>query len=212
MSTEKKRDPIYRTPVGILHFPYLQVPRGFKGDTDKLYYDTQLILEGAAAAEFAAQVDGLMQEAQEKFPGSPADKAPIAPVLDKEKNVVQGKTAFKFRVPSMSKNRKTGDEWNRKPALVDANGELVEDLMENKVRIGPGTKAKIAFVAYIRQNRGAAGVTLQPVGVQVLDLVPLGGRSLEQMGFGKESGSFTGSGSQGGGTSDGEDSGDDIPF
>jgi hypothetical protein len=199
--TKKKKDPIFRTPAGVLNYPFLQEPRGFKGDTDKMYYDTQLILEGAAAAEFAAIVDGFMKAAEKQFPGSPKDRPPIGPVSDRDRNVIQGKTAFKFRVPATSKNKKTGDVWDRKPMIVNAQGELDRALMDGSTKIGPGTKAKIAFTAYLRLNRGAAGVTLQPVGVQVLDLVTYGGRRVEDLGFGNESGS-------GGGD---EDDGD-IPF
>jgi hypothetical protein len=212
MSEKKKKEEVHVSPPGILHFPYLQKPRGYKGDEDKLAYDTQLILEGAAAAEFAAFVDSKMREAEELHPGCPVDRPPITPVLDGEKNVVQGKTAFKFRVSAFSKNRKTGEIWNRKPAIVDANGELCQPLMDNETRIGPGTKAKIAFTAYLRKNRGAAGVTLQPVGVQVIELVELGGRRVEDLGFGKVEGGFVANTQAGGGGDDASQDGDDIPF
>jgi hypothetical protein len=181
----RKEEPCV-TPIGTLQWPYLQTPRGFKGDKANLYYDTQLILEGAAAAEFAAQVDEFMSEAEGKFPGCPKDNPPIAPVLDEDRKVVKGKTAFKFRVPSESKTKKD-EVWDRKPIIVDSLGEISDSLMGAEVRIGPGTKARISFIPYLRKNRGAAGVTMQPIGVQVLELIELR-RSTKSLGFGAEKG------------------------
>jgi hypothetical protein len=209
MPSDKKNEE-YVTPIGTLNYPYLQVPRGYKGDTTKLSYDTQLILEGAAAAEFHALLDDLMQKAEQEFPGIPTDATPIAPVIDADKNVVEGKTAFKFRVPATSETK--NGVWDRKPVIVDANGDISEALMNNEVRIGPGTKARISFMAYLRKNRGAAGVTLQPVGVQVVELNKLQ-RSTESLGFGKVEGKFKGS-EDGSGKTDGDEPAPkgDIPF
>ena len=144
-------------------YPHLQSPREYKND-GKFSYDTLLRLRGADAVAFKAVIDGFMEEARKELNigiGLP----PYKDAVDKETGqVLEGVLDFKFRVRA-SIPTKDGP-WDRKPAIFDAANAKVPD----SERVGGGSKARIAFMPYLRPYQGAAGVTLQPEQVQVLDL------------------------------------------
>jgi len=205
--TDKAKFETYVTPTGTLNWCYLQEPRSYKGGPE--YYDTELIVEGPGAAQLSSFILEEMQGALQDFPGTNPDKPPMARTTNANGEEIPGSVTFKFRVAASTKTRK-GKVWDRKPKIVDAEGNPSTELMENAVRIGPGTKARLAYQVYRRNRQGLAGVTLQPVAVQVIELVPLGGGNDFQFG------SFGGGGYVASDASDAEGEGnssnDELPF
>lgn len=63
------------------------------------------------------------------------------------------------------KNRKTNEIWDRKPKIVDAKGA------PTKAMIGKGSTIRIGCELYAWDSNGKKGVSLQPVIVQVIELV-----------------------------------------
>lgn len=71
-----------------------------------------------------------------------------------------------FNVKAVNrKNRKTGEIWDRKPKIVDAKGA------PTTAKIGKGSTIRIGCELYAWDSNGKKGVSLQPVIVQVIELV-----------------------------------------
>lgn len=91
-----------------------------------------------------------------------------------------GKVVFKARV----KNRKKRDGtiWDRRPVLFDAGLK--------KIDVNPygGSKYIVSVDVYEWDAGGKKGVSLQPVGVQVLELVSGNGPDASSMGFAAQEG------------------------
>jgi hypothetical protein len=160
---DKKEQPILVTPFGTLVFANLTKPRDYKGNGD-FAYDTGFLLDGAQADEFIAQIDAWMKDSQAESKLRPNDP-PYTEHTDKEKNVVPGVTKFKFKLRAETK-LKNGDVWKRKPKLVDADAKPIE----GPIRIGNGTRARIKYQPYFSTGGNRAGVVLQPLLVQIVDL------------------------------------------
>lgn len=174
------------TPIGTLVFPALNEPRDYKGN-QQFSYDTGLVLEGEDAEELAAFIDELGEEAKRIH-----KKPKVNPVVpyevhtDKDGEEIPGQTKFKFKVAAVTKTKK-GD-WDRKPAFFDATGTPIEP----EPQIGGGTRARIGFQTYLWKNPTQVGVKLQPIAVQVVELVEGGGhrKTASDLGFTPVEGGF----------------------
>jgi hypothetical protein len=175
----------YVSPVGTLAWPYFLTPTAFEGGEE--HYKCDLVLDEQEAAEFAALVDGLHEECCNTNAATTKKKAapPYKPALDKDKNEIPGKVAFRFKVKAVIDTKK--GPWDRQPKVFDAQGTPLTG-----IDVGGGTKARIAFTVYSWATAGlGCGVTLQPVAVQVIDLVEKRhGKSAEGYGFGNVEGGF----------------------
>jgi hypothetical protein len=178
---------VHVSPIGRLVYPFLQTPRAYKrgGQDGAPAYDCKLVLDGAAAAQFASQIDDWMQAAVQQFPGLPADATPYSMTIDEAGQPVPGSITVKFRVVAETK-KKDGTIWDRKPAIVDANGDPIGDA----VLVGTGSRARLSFDPYLRKAFGKAGVSLQPRGAQIVDLIERK-PSARSLGFEKVEGGFT---------------------
>lgn len=88
-----------------------------------------------------------------------------------------------FRVKAKNRRTKTGEIWDRKPKLVDAGGQ------PTKAHVGGGSTIRIGCEMYCWEAAGRKGVSLQPMIVQVIDLVQDTGKvSLEEFGIEAEDG------------------------
>jgi hypothetical protein len=150
------------TPQGRLSYPFLTRARDYNRDGN-FAYDTGLIVEGEDAAELVAMIDEFMKQAK-KESKKPNGNPPYAPVVDAEGDPVPGKFLFKFRVRAT-----WPDGASRQPKFVDADGNNVPKV---NLRLGSGTLARIRFLPnlYGAKNK-SSGVTLQPVAVQIIELV-----------------------------------------
>lgn len=89
-----------------------------------------------------------------------------------------------FRVKAANKINKQGDLWDRRPKIVDAS------LRPTKAKIGAGSVIRVGCVMYEWTNSsGKKGISLQPQGVQILELVEAADSvSLDEFGFEAEEG------------------------
>lgn len=195
MAKKKEKQKPITTPIGVLAFPHLEVPRDYKGD-ERFAYDTQLILDESepGVTDFIAGINAMWEEAVEGFraagklkKSTTVHSPKIAEVTDEEGNEVPGKVSVKFRVPATTETR-DGDTWDRKPRIFDAAGQLVTE----KLNIGSGTKARISFTVFPSVSNLGCYFTLQPVAVQVLELQKFsssgGSSNPDDFGFSAEDG------------------------
>jgi hypothetical protein len=168
-----------QSPLGVFRYPNLTKPRDFKGDKN-FSFDCSLVLEGQDAADFASKVDAWMVESQKELK-KPKGNAPYQPLLTKDGEEVPGKLVFKFRVPHKWPNGDT-----RKPKLFDSHGKPVQ----GEISIGGGSIGRLKFLIYNRVFSGTAGITLQPIAVQITKFVE--GGDLEEVSFDEvEGGDFS---------------------
>lgn len=97
-------------------------------------------------------------------------KVKLAP---KPYQIEDGFAFFKFKMKATGVNRKTKESFSQKPALFDSN----KNPFPQSTSIWGGSKGKVAFNVkdYFVPALGA-GVTLQLIAVQIIDLVEGGGK------------------------------------
>lgn len=97
-------------------------------------------------------------------------KVKLAP---KPYQIEDGFAFFKFKMKATGVNRKTKESFSQKPALFDSN----KNPFPQSTSIWGGTKGKVAFNVkdYFVPALGA-GITLQLIAVQIIDLVEGGGK------------------------------------
>lgn len=166
MAAKRKR---FVTPVGKIIFPWIIEPRDYQGN-GKFAYSCSLDLEGEDAAQLAALVDAEIEEARARFNTNKVFSTPYGPATDRQKEEIPGVTRFKFKVGA-SAETKNGQQWDRKPTLVDCDRNPIVAKTFDDLPLGAGSLVRIAFTPYPWKNPGGVGVTLQPVAVQVLELV-----------------------------------------
>lgn len=168
------------TPKGIAQFAWLN-----KADTkfnDMGEYKVNLIVPETEAKAFCKQVS----EARDAFIAGDKKKKKAPLPFEKEVDD-QGNETGNIIIKTKVKNSRTrdGGVWERKPKLFDAIGQKID------ANIGGGSTIKVNVQVYIWDvaTAGGVGVMLQPVAVQVIDLVEFGGGDLAaSFGFGVEDG------------------------
>lgn len=161
---------------GILVYPALQRP-----DTkfDPLgAYKADVKISREAAKPYMAKI----QERAKAHVGKPlkaSENSVWKAEVDDEGNET-GNVIFSIRV----KNRigKDGKTWDRRPLIIDAKKKPVD------VNPWGGTVARVQAEIYEWEFGGKKGVSLQPVVVQILDLVTGKGREPELDDFDEEDG------------------------
>lgn len=162
---------VHTSPVGIALFPQLNEPDAYEGKGPEKY-STRLIVDGDACEQFKGFLDETL-EVHAKDKGLDAAEAPYIEATDADKKPIPGALAFKFTVNSEVKTKK-GKVWDRKPVFFDANGEIVQDPPD----VGTGSRIRVNFMVYkwtMKQKEGkttreVAGITLQPVEVQLISV------------------------------------------
>jgi hypothetical protein len=185
MAKQKRKIPTFTSPIGTLVYPFLIKARDYKGD-EKFAYSTKLVLTGEEAAAFEKFVDEQLEIAKADHGTKKVANCPYDEHKDDDDNVIEGATAFKFKVAARTETK--NGTWDRRPAIFDSAGTPIVPLP----RIGSGTQARVSFQVYRWKNPSGAGVTLQPVAVQVIRLVEFGGnsRTADEYGFGAVEGGF----------------------
>lgn len=162
------------SPLGTASYPYLHRP-DTEYDDDGVY-KTKLTVPLAEAQAYMAAISAALDKAH-AVESAKKDKKLKKADLPFEVNEEEGTVSFKFKVKSIGKY---GD---RIPAFYDATGKEVAP-----VPVGGGSKLRIGttFYTWYTPTMGV-GITLQPVSVQVAELVRAGGA-----GFGAIDGGYVG--------------------
>lgn len=164
----------YVSPAGILVWPRLNEPDAYQGKGE-LKYKTAVDFEVGATItvdeqeiDFAQFIEDLGNaHALENKKGSrmPQVYLPFGEALDRDKNEIPGVVRVNFQIKAVTETHK--GPWDRKPAFFNAEGVPFEE----EPMIGGGTVAKIAFQVYTWSAAGKLGITLQPLAVQIIELV-----------------------------------------
>lgn len=165
------------TPIGFAVYPRLKTP-----DTkfDELgQYKADIAIPMAEAEELMAT----LQDIHKSHTGKAAKKSENTMWIFETDDAGEetGRVIFKIRV----KNRltKKGDLWDRRPKLFDAALKPID------VNPYGGTKYIVSFDVYEWTAGDKKGISLQPAGVQILDLVSgSGGADPSAMGFAAQDG------------------------
>ena len=165
------------TPVGTAVYPRLKTP-DTKFDELGIYKADVSV----PAAEAAPLIEILMKVWKDHVGKAPkkADNPMFAAEVD-EAGEETGNVVFKLRV----KNRmnKKGELWDRRPVLFDAALKPID------VNPWGGTKYAVSFDTHCWDYGDKKGVSLQPAGVQIIELVTGDGSpNASAMGFAAQEG------------------------
>ena len=198
-------DTRFSTPIGTAVYPRLKTP-----DTkfDELgIYKADIAIPLVDAEPLMAQLQAL-HKAHTGKAAAVADNT-MWTVENDDSGQPTGRVIFKLRV----KNRlnKKGELWDRRPKLFDAALKPVD------VNPWGGSKLVVSFDVYEWIAGVKKGVSLQPVGVQIIELVSgEGGADASAMGFKAAAGytapvatSYDGDEEEVGDTSPADDEGDE---
>lgn len=201
LADKKKRNKIkigsFITPVGIAHYPHVNTP-----DTkwkEEGEYRCPLIFCGDVAEALRPKLEAFLEKAfvelkKEHYgENSAAPKAkrctkldiPMKPVEDEDGNetgdykLVAKKTA--------SGTKKDGTPWKAKVSVFDSKGKKM--LPAPSVWGGSKLKADVDVFGYFAAKDNAIGITLELVGVQVIELVS-GGSGDRESRFGEVEGGY----------------------
>ncbi len=165
------------TPVGFAVYPRLKTP------------DTKFDELGIYKADVAvplADAEPLMQKLNAIFKahtGKPPKKSENTMFyLETDSGGEEtGNVVFKLRVKNRI-TKKSGELWDRRPKLFDAALKPID------VNPWGGSKMVVSFDVYEWDAGGKVGVSLQPAGVQIIELVTGGGPTASSMGFAAQEG------------------------
>lgn len=152
---------------GVAVYPALNRP-----DTkfDELgQYKADVKLSAADAAPLIAKIQAVAKEHMGKVMPKAKNSAFEAVLNDEGEET--GEVLFKIRVKN--KLRKSdGKLWDRRPLVIDAK----KNDLPVAVAIWGGTTMRVQFEVYPWNTGAKKGISLQPIMVQVIDLVTGGGR------------------------------------
>ena len=186
------------TPAGVAVYPRLKTPDTkfddlgiYKADVAVPLADAEPLMEQLAAA-FKKHTGKAPKKAENTMWLMEVDEA----------GEETGNVIFKLRIKNRI-SKKTGEIWDRRPKLFDASLKPID------VNPWGGSKMVVSFDVYEWDAGGKVGVSLQPVGVQILELkTGTGGADASAMGFQKQEGYSGTSEAKAAGLSDDEDDGD----
>lgn len=164
------------TPLGTAVYPRLKTP-----DTkfDELgIYKADVAVPMAAAEDLMAELSADFKAHTGKAPKKSENTMWIFELDDAGEET--GNVIFKLRVKNRI-NRK-GDLWDRRPKLFDAALKPID------VNPWGGSSMIVSFDVYAWDAGGKKGVSLQPVGVQIVDLKTGSGPDASSMGFAAQEG------------------------
>ena len=181
------------SPKGVASYPKLNEPdTKFKPDGE---YSVSLICEPDEVKEFQDSVKTCVKEYYKnqcqllKKKELKLAELPIREDADKEGNKT-GKVRIKFTLSAKIKSKKTGKEWEQRPAIFDTKGKIISE------RVGGGSILKVACEVFPWYTPAlGVGASLRCKAVQVIDLKsPSGVANAEAFGFTAEEEGFVSGG------------------
>lgn len=170
------------SPKGVASYPKLNEPdTKFKPDGE---YSVSLICDPNEAKSFTESVKACVKEYYTeqcrllKKKELKVAELPIKEDADKEGNKT-GKVRIKFALSAKVKSKKSGKEWEQRPALFDTKGKVIHE------RVGGGSVIKVACEVFPWYTPAlGVGASLRCKAVQVIDLKsPSGVANAEAFGF-----------------------------
>jgi hypothetical protein len=181
------------SPKGVASYPRLNEPdTKFKPEGE---YSVNLLVSPEEAKEFAAKVKDIVKNyykeqcALLKKKELKLAELPIKKDTDKEGNDT-GKVRIKFALAAKVKSRKSGKEWEQRPALFDSKNKPIDE------RVGGGSTIRVAADVFPWYTPAlGVGCSLRCRAVQVLDLkAPGGPMQTDNYGFTSEEEGFVAGG------------------
>ena len=160
------------TPIGTAVFPALRTP-----DTkfDALgIYKADLRLSAEDAKPLMNNLTSIFKRHTGRAPVA-ADNTMWMKEVDKETGEETGNIILKMRVKN--RKRKNGEIWDRRPVLFDS------ELVPLDANPWGDTKMRVSASVYAWDTGAKKGVSLQPVAIQILDLVEGDGLNASSFGF-----------------------------
>lgn len=159
------------SPKGIAVWPRLTTPDTKFSELGS--YNVNLAIDKADAQPLIKKLQEIHKDAFGK--AAPASGNPMfQPETDKDTGEETGRILFKFRAANkeITKGKRAGEIWDRQPTLRDAKGQRITEYPN----IGGGTVMKVNFEVYVRGPESPKpGITLQPLQVQIIELVEFTG-------------------------------------
>lgn len=192
------------SPKGIAVFPRLATPDTKYNDLGT--YQVNLAIEKADAQPLIKKLQSIHKDAFGKA-AKTSENSMFANEIDKETGEETGRVLFKFRAANkeIKKGKRAGEIWDRQPTLRDAKGNRITEYPN----IGGGTVMKVNFEVYVRgPEHPKPGISLQPLQVQIIELVEYTGGQ-EENPFDEEDG-WTASDADNNPFGDGDDDGSEA--
>ena len=165
------------TPVGTAVYPRLKTPDTKFDDLGA--YKADISIPAAEAAALITELTDIWKAHVGKAPKK-ADN-PMFSMETDDQGEETGNVIFKMR--AKNKMNKNGELWDRRPKLFDAS--------LNPIDVNPygGTKYVVSFEARAWEYGDKKGVSLQPLGVQIIELIEGGSATnAAAMGFAAQDG------------------------
>lgn len=180
----RKRNVRFTTEVGIAKWPHLNKP-DTKFDKDGAY-KLSLILDKKSVKGMMDTAKGVLKDFVDAGLSKSSKMSPLPIRDDKDdKGNPTGDYEVKFKLRAIGRSQ--SDSWEQRPALFDAKGRPMSEL------IGGGSKVKVGceIVPYSTAATGT-GVTLRLKAVQVIELAAVSsGDSFDSWSFSEEEGFTT---------------------
>ena len=168
-----KQKPKYKptrlsTPFGKAEWMHLNTAKKFEGD-ETAKYSGQLVLEQQAANALIEQIEPVYNEAYKAWCEQIGKKAPRAQFPWEEGD---GTIKFRFKV-----NETWNDGTSRKPEVIDMDKKTINE------NVGNESVVRVMFQPHFYSASAGFGMQLQPLKVQVKDLVVFSGGSSASLDF-----------------------------
>lgn len=147
-------------PKGVLVYPALQRPDTKYNKLGDYKADVKL------PEDVAKPIIEKVQAVCKAHMGKPVKPGTKNAFYSYEKDENEEKTGYViFSIRSKNRTGKDGKVWDRRPMLIDAK--------KNPIDVNPwgGSTARVQFETYEWIYQGEKGVSLQPLVVQIIDLV-----------------------------------------
>jgi len=165
------------TPKGTAVFPALLRPDTKFDELGQYKADLRVPLE--EAKPLMEKLSATFKDHTGKAPSK--NDNPMWKVEEDDEGNETGNVIFKLRVKN--KMRKDGQLWDRRPRMFDAANNIITG-----VNPWGGSVLRVSAEVYAWTAGAKKGVSLQPLAVQVIDLVTGDGSSGASFGFGEEEG------------------------
>lgn len=182
--------PRFTTPAGVaVQWPKVTRP-DTKFDADGVY-SLKLAFDPEDIEDLTQELVAVRDEFLSTLPPAKARKVTIADVTDAEEDddgEETGRAILKTKLKAKVTSKKTGESWDQRPRIFDAQGRDITDTGDIRIGSGSVLKANIEAVPYLMESTRTVGVSLRLRAVQVIKLVEGGGAGASSYGFGSEDG------------------------